>query len=127
MRWNSDARKWSVAGAKPHPDFVKIVVGYAMTCKMRLPAVADTITEARYQARKVGRPHVVGIDIRTALLDYQIPSDETLQRAFEAPTSRSSSTIVRKPQFPRDATLQSRCNGVAKPLIDAVVVFRGVK
>ena len=51
MQWNSGEQKWSVAGPKPDPDFIKMVVGYALTCKMRLPAVVDTITEARHQAR----------------------------------------------------------------------------
>ena len=30
-----------------------------------------------------GRSNVLATDIRTALLDYQIPSDEALQQAFE--------------------------------------------
>src|SRR5229473_1487416 len=73
MRWNSDEQKWSVAGPKPHPDYIKMVVGYALTCKMRLPAVTDTIREARHQARKHGRSVIAARDIRAALLDYQIP------------------------------------------------------
>jgi len=91
-----------------------MVVGYAFTCKMRLPAVANTIEEARYQARKNGRPKVIGTDIRTALLDYQIPSDEALQNAFERPTSRAgNSSVVRSPQSRVDVSLHSRSNGVA--------------
>ena len=54
MRWNSDEQKWSVARPKPYPDFIKMVMGYALTCNMQLPAVSDMITEARYQARKNG-------------------------------------------------------------------------
>ena len=57
-------------------------MGYALTCKMQLPAVSDAITEARYQARKNGRSSIAAIDIRNALLDYQIPSHEALQQAF---------------------------------------------
>lgn len=60
-----------------------MVVGYALTCKMRLPAIAATVEEARHQARKANRSHIVAMDIRTALLDYQIPSDEALQQAFQ--------------------------------------------
>jgi len=84
MRWNTSQQKWNMTGAAPHPDFVRMVVGYALTCKMRLPAVAGTVEEARYQARKAGRPHIVATDIRTALLEYQIPSDEALQNAFQS-------------------------------------------
>jgi hypothetical protein len=94
MRWNSDEQEWSVVGPKPHSDFVKMVVGYALTCKMRLPAVSNTIEEARYQARRHGRSNVLAIDIRTALLDYQIPSDEALQQAFE-PTEKRREVVVR--------------------------------
>ena len=84
---------------------------------MRLPAVASTVEEARYQARKHGGSHVLATDMRTALLDYQIPSDEALQQAFEKPTSRSgNSSIVRNPQSAGGATLHSRCNGVASSL-----------
>jgi ABC-type glutathione transport system ATPase component len=117
MRWNSDEQKWSAAGPKPDPDFVKMVVGYALTCKMRLPAVADTITEARHQAHERGRFCVAATDIRNALLDYRIPSDEALQQAFETPTSRSTNSgIVRNPQFGVGAHLQSHCNRIATAL-----------
>jgi energy-coupling factor transporter ATP-binding protein EcfA2 len=117
MRWNSDEQKWSAAGPKPHPDFVKMIVGYALTCKMRLPAVSDTITEARHQVREHGRFSVAATDLRNALLNYRIPSDEALQRAFETPTSRStSSSTARNQQFWVGANLQSRCNRIATAL-----------
>ena len=87
MRWNSQDQRWNASGPAAHPDVIKIVVGYALTCKMRLPAVANTVEEARYQARKHGRSNVLATDVRTALLDYQIPSDEALQQAFEKPGS----------------------------------------
>ena len=61
-RWNSTERTWTAAGAAPYPDFVKMVVGYALTSKMCLPAVADTILEARYQARKAGRVYIIATD-----------------------------------------------------------------
>jgi len=111
MRWNTSQQKWNMTGAAPHPDFVRMVVGYALTCKMRLPAVAGTVEEARYQARKAGRSHVVATDIRTALLDYQIPSDEALQSAFQSdqPSVRPAVTL----QSSVDPILQRRCNGVA--------------
>jgi hypothetical protein len=51
--------------------------------EIRFPAVAVTVEEARYQARKNGRSYIVATPIRTALLDYQIPSDEALKQAFE--------------------------------------------
>jgi len=83
VRWNTSQQWWNITGAALHPDFVRMVVGYALTCKLRLPAVAATIEEARYQARKANRSHIVAMDIRTALLDYQIPSDEAQQQAFQ--------------------------------------------
>ena len=92
MRWSAQHERWNGPGPAAHPDIIKIVVGYALTCKMRLPAVANTIEEARYQARKHGRSHVLATDIRTALLDYQIPSDEALQQAFQPAAKRRELT-----------------------------------
>jgi hypothetical protein len=111
MRWNTSQQKWNMTGAAPHPYFIRMVVGYALTCKIRLPAVAETIEEARYQARKAGRSHVVATGIRTALLDYQIPSDEALRNAFQSdqPSVRPAVTL----QSSVDPILQRRCNVVA--------------
>ena len=95
LRWNSEERKWTTPGAAPLPDFVRVVVGYALTSKMRLPAVAKTVEEARYQARQHGRPHIVATDIRDALLNYQIPSDEALQSAFQMDGFAARPAIVR--------------------------------
>jgi hypothetical protein len=114
LRWNSNDRNWTASGGVPHPDFIRIVVGYALTCKMRLPAVAATVEEARFQARKNGRSRVVATDIRSALFDYQIPSDEALQSAFQSdqPSVRPAVTL----QSSFRAALQRRCNGVAARL-----------
>ncbi len=112
MRWNSDEQKWSGVGPKPHPDFIKMVVGYALTCKMRLPAIANTIEEVRYQARKHGRSQILGTDIRAALLDYQILSDQALQQAFQSVEKRRELTI----QTVRDSVVlpvQCRCTSIA--------------
>jgi hypothetical protein len=110
-KWNAGEERWKVVGPAPNCDFIKMIVGYALTCKMRLPAVAATVEEARFQARKAGRSQVVATDIRTALLDYQIPSDEALQNAFQSdqPSLRPSVTV----QSSIDPILQRRCNGVA--------------
>lgn len=98
-RWNPHDQQWNVSGPKPHRDFIRMVVGYALTCKMRLPAVASTVEEARYQARKHGRSNVLATDIRTALLDYQIPSDEALRQAFE-PAEKCREITVQDCQWP---------------------------
>jgi len=113
MRWNSDEQEWSVVGPKPHSDFVKMVVGYALTCKMRLPAVSNTIEEARYQARRHGRSNVLATDIRTALLDYQIPSDEALRESFQ-PTEKLRELAVQSVGGFVTPILQRRCTGIAK-------------
>src|ERR1044072_547682 len=112
-RWNSDEQAWNAVGSKPHSDFVKIVVGYARTCKMPLPAVADTIEEARYQARKHGRPEIIATDLRTAVFDYQIPSDQALQ-CSDGSDQRRTSKELRTPWKSAGARpLHRRCNGVA--------------
>jgi len=118
VRWNADEQEWNVAGPKPPRDFVTMIVGYALTCRMQLPAVSDTITEARYQARKHGRLAVTAIDLRNALLDYQIPSDEALREAFDGATkpARGQITVGRQPlnQHSNAAvSLQRRCNAIA--------------
>jgi len=79
-------------GPSPSIDLIDMVVGYGLTCKMRLPAVADTIEEARYQARQSGRSVVAGVDIQKALLHYRIPTDGALQQAF-APRPRHAALI----------------------------------
>lgn len=114
-RWNSRDQRWNLSGPKPHPDVIKMVVGYALTCRMRLPGVANTVEEARYQACKAGRVHIVATDIRTALLDYQIPSDQALQCAFDSAQHHSPRTaIVARPCV--GSVLQRRCNAVASSL-----------
>jgi hypothetical protein len=111
LRWDSRSQQWNLSGPAPHPDFVKMVVGYALTSKMRLAAVANTITETRSQARRHGRSQILASDIRTALLDYQIPSDEALQSAFRSdrPSVRPAVTT----QSSIGPILQRRCNVVA--------------
>jgi hypothetical protein len=116
VRWNADERRWSAAGAKPPRDFVKMVVGYALTCKMALPAVADTITEARYQARRNGRTSIAAGDLRNALLSYRIPSDAALQQAFEAPGKRRTLSVAELSQPRPSRNLQLRCSPIATAL-----------
>jgi len=85
VRWNTSEQRWNIAGSTPCRNFIRLVVGYALTSKMPFPAVSDTIEEARYQARKNGRTHIAAVDLRSALLDFRIPTDSALQRAFEKP------------------------------------------
>jgi hypothetical protein len=115
MRWNSRTHEWNASSPRPHRDFIKMIVGYALTCKMRLPAVAATVEEARYQARKQGRSYIVATDIRAALLDYQIPSDEALQQAFQPSERRPPKQAHINPDSMVTSDLQRRCNGVASP------------
>jgi hypothetical protein len=42
---------------------------FSHSISTRLPAVANTIEEARYPARRHGRSQILATDIRTALLD----------------------------------------------------------
>jgi hypothetical protein len=112
MRWSAQDERWNASGPAPHGDFIKMVVGYALTCKMRLPAVANTIDEARYQARKHGRSRVLATDIRAALLDYQIPSDTALQQAFQSIEKRQELAIQTVARSFATA-LQRRCTPVA--------------
>ena len=87
-----------------------------ITREMCLSAVADTVKEARYQARRNGRSRVVATDIRTALLDYQIPSDEAIRNAFATPERRLPGQARVDPDSTVTSDLQRRCNGVAARL-----------
>ena len=111
-RWNAEEQAWSVAGPKKHPDFVNLIVGYALTCKMHLPAVADTIAEARHQARKHGRSTIEATDLRAALLEYQIPSDEALRQSLE-PIEKRREVAIQTVTRSFAPTLQHRCTRVA--------------
>ena len=114
LKWNAPEEQWNVLGPAPHRDFVKMVVGYALTCKMRLPAVVASVEEARYQARKAGRSHIVATDIRTALLDYQIPSDEAMQQVFEPLGERHGTNGS---ELGGSTVLQRRCTPTATALL----------
>ena len=70
------------------------------------------IEEARYQARRHGRSNVLATDIRTALLDYQIPSDEALQQAFE-PIQKRREIAIQTVSSSVAPILQRRCMRVA--------------
>jgi hypothetical protein len=115
-KWDAREMKWNRAGPVPNPDFIKMIVGYALTCKMRLPAVAATVEEARYQARKAGRSNIIATDIRTAVLEYQIPSDEALRNAFQSagPSARPAVATLQSNIRP---ILQRCCNGLADGLL----------
>jgi hypothetical protein len=112
MRWNSDEQKWSVTGLKPDRDFVKMVVGYALTCKMRLPAITNTVEEARYQARRHGRSQILATDIRAAILDYQIPSDEAVRESFQ-PNEKRQEPATQAVGGSFATILQHRCTRIA--------------
>ena len=115
-RWNAEEEQWNCIGPPPPRDFVRVIVGYALTCKLRLPAVANTVEEARYQARKHSRSRLLATDIRGALLNYQIPSDAALQQAFEMQGKACPSGAAGQPQLRLSSNLQSRCNGHATAL-----------
>jgi len=115
-RWNTRQERWEANGLVPHCDFIKMIVGYALTCKMPISAVSDTIVEARYQARKNGRIHIAAGDLRSAILNYRIPSDAALQQAFEPPRKRPTFNAAEQSQVSQTPNLQSRCNGIATSL-----------
>jgi hypothetical protein len=114
LQWNSHQQQWNVTGPVPNRDFIKMIVGYALTCKMRLPAIAATVDEVRYQARKHGRPFILAADLRSALLDYQIPSDKALQQAFEPEVKRNEGWAI--PTTIPNFTRNPFCNAAAHPL-----------
>jgi AAA domain len=116
VRWNASEQRWNIPGPTSCRNFIRLVVGYALTCKMPLPAVSDTIEEARYQAWRNGRNHIAAGDLRSALLDFRIPSDTALQRAFERPEKRRLASFSRIESPVETAHLQHHCNGVAKIL-----------
>ena len=116
IEWNAREEKWNLAGRAPNRDFIKMIVVYALTCKMRLPAVAATVEEGRYQARKNGRSYIVATDIRDALLDYQIPSNEAMQHAFETPETRRHRPAYVDPHSRISSDPQRHCSSVASLL-----------
>jgi hypothetical protein len=111
-RWNTAHQRWEMDGSVPHHDFIKMIVGYALTCKMPIAAVSDTIMEARYQARKNMRGYIASEDLRSALLNYRIPSDAALQQAFQ-PVEKRRMLAMQTVGDSLASTLQRRCTGVA--------------
>jgi hypothetical protein len=113
VKWNAREQTWNVAGPAPNRDFIQMMVGYALTCKMRLPAIAGTVEEARFQARENGRSEVIATDIRTALFDHQIPSDEALQQTFDPPTELPKRLIPSPSKLALVSDSQWRCRSLA--------------
>ena len=112
LRWNASEQQWNITGRAPCRNFIQLVVGYALTCKMPLPAVSDTIEEARYQARKNGRKHIEVSDLRSALMDFRIPSDAALQQAFE----KSEKRRIAAAGYSNRSSALPVCNGFARTL-----------
>jgi hypothetical protein len=112
-RWNTRQERWNLPGTAAPADFVNLVVGYALTCKMGLPAVADTIQEARYQARLDRREQIAARDIQKALLEYRIPSDAALVSAFESIGRRRSVPATESARSAFGIGVQGRCRRVA--------------
>jgi ABC-type dipeptide/oligopeptide/nickel transport system ATPase component len=112
MRWNTAQERWEMGGSVPQRDFIKMIVGYALTCKMPIAAVSDTIMEARYQARKNNRGYIASVDLRSALLNYRIPSDAALQRAFQ-PVEKRRMLAIKTVSDSLASALQRRCTRVA--------------
>src|SRR6266699_4144017 len=47
IEWNAREEKWNLPGPAPNRAFIKMIVGYALTSKLRLPGVAAAVEEAR--------------------------------------------------------------------------------
>lgn len=66
---------------------------YGLTYKLKLPAVADLIMEARLVAQGEGRKLVIGADLKNALFGRQLPSDQAMHEAFTTnPAERIAGT-----------------------------------
>jgi hypothetical protein len=120
MRWSAQDERWNASGPTPPRGFINFVVGYALTCKMRLPAVEAAIEEARYQARKAGRAHIVAADIRDAIIGYQIPSDEALAERFRTAESRQPVRPATAAGFSSASALQRDCTEAASRAAERV-------
>ena len=84
MMWDDSSEGWiSQLRSKPDSDAVKLIVGYALSARQPMSAVRDAVDEARDIARLANRVFVDYDDVKTALLDRQIPSDAAMKKAFE--------------------------------------------
>ncbi len=84
LEWDSVQEAWTIpAKTAPHPDLVKMVLGYALTSKPpQLPTVKNFVDEGRIQARINGRSAVSETDLKDGMMQYQIPSDQAMKHAF---------------------------------------------
>lgn len=118
LRWNSDERRWNRAGPFPGRDLLMLVVGYALTAKMRLPAIVATIDEARYLARCAKRSYILATDIRDAVVGSQIPSERALRQGFDS-TRRCNAGR----NGSHSTCLQQSCEDPAKALKQRSLMF----
>lgn len=98
MIWSESAGAWIHHNGERKPDerAMKAIVGYALTSNFPLPAVRDSVNEARDLAHLAGRDFVTMEDVRCGILEHQAPSDAAMKQAF-APESERRRSAPAKP------------------------------
>ena len=85
---------------------INYVVGYALTSKGYLQAVADAIDDARLLAQDAGRERITVTDLKRSIKDFRAPSDAAQKRVF-APAEKRG----RIPRFNAAAELEPQDGG----------------
>jgi len=66
-------------GDKPS---IKFIVGYALKCKLPMPALVNAVDEAKLIIRREGRDKVTYEDVKRAIVDYCSPSAAAMEKSF---------------------------------------------
>jgi AAA domain len=82
MQWSAEAGVWQPGDAEAPARSVDLVVAYALLSGLPMATVRDVTDEARALAREAGRTRLIFGDVKRALIDFQIPSDEAMRAAF---------------------------------------------
>ena len=73
------AKKLLPAGSK---ESIQLLVGYALTSKLNLPAIVDAVDMAKIIAQRDGREKIIFEDLNRAIEDYCATSSEAMARSF---------------------------------------------
>jgi hypothetical protein len=140
--WNSDQfkgrmRRWkelpetaprsdleAVAGfqlgdADRRAQCIALLVGYALTSKRYLPAIAHAIEEARLIATEHGRNQIGFNDIEQAIERFCVPSEKAKARTFN-PTSKRKERGINEPFKGRETEAQTDTFVSARGIAPAV-------
>ncbi len=105
---------------KGDPKSIEILVRYAQSSAKYLAGIETAVRRARHLAKKAGRDNVERADIKRAIQEAVIPSDNALANALAEPANhrcRRNATLMQSDLTPSEVALNRR----SEPVMDSDV------